>query len=210
MSSVSIARKVHRQTKAAPKLELPHDRVLSSPEVRKLRKFLGAAAAMELNATEAASVDYLRHSMKTPRHVSLSADERAIVDWIVTKRHYELPPDTIICAPAQIEELWSFTECIGQRTSDPRCSEFFNWIRQKVRLFRHDVIWLTPWEFQSVEGIQQRFSQSGAWRLPIDPDGVEENDDPDFYPAEPDAVDPFDLHVWRSIDWNDRSAPELP
>jgi hypothetical protein len=210
MSSDSIALKVRKQTKAAPKLELPHGQPLSSAEVKKLRKFLATAATMQLNPREEASVSGIRQTMKTPRNISLSAEESASIDWIITRRHCELPPETIICSSAQINELWNFTECIGEGRLTPAAANFVNWIRQKVRMFRHDVVWLTPREAEHIEEIKLRFRQPGAWLRPIDQDGVEENDDPDGYPVEREDVDPFEQRLWESIDWNDRSEPALP
>jgi hypothetical protein len=202
MVSDSIARKVRKQTKAVPKLELPHGRPLSSSEVKKLRKFL-TAATTELNPAEAASVGGIRQRTKTPRNVSLSADESAIIDWIITRLHYELPPETIICSSTQIDELWDFTGCIGEECLIPATANFVNWIRQKVRLFRHDVVWLTPREAEIIEEIKLILRQPGAWSLP---DVVEEDDDP----VERDDVDPFELRVWGSIDWYDRLEPDFP
>jgi len=64
--------------------------------------------------------------MKAPRNVSLSAEESAIVDRIITRLHYELPPETILCSPAQIAELWDFTECRGEERLTPAMAYFVN------------------------------------------------------------------------------------
>jgi hypothetical protein len=54
MQSESIARKVHGQTKPAPKLRLPAGQPLSAPELKKLRKFLTGAKAMKMSTAEVA------------------------------------------------------------------------------------------------------------------------------------------------------------
>jgi hypothetical protein len=55
--------------------------------------------------------------------VSLSSEETETIDWIITRHHYELPLETIICSPAQIEDLWNFTnDTIGEGYLGPeRC-----------------------------------------------------------------------------------------
>ena len=148
--------------------------------------------------------------MKAPRNVSLSAEESAIVDRIITRLHYELPPETILCSPAQIAELWDFTECRGEERLTPAMAYFVNWIHQKVLLFRHQVVWLKPEEAEGIQEIKLWLSGPGDRMPPIDQDGVEESDDPDGYPVEREEVDPFEQRLWRSIDWFDRAEPEFP
>jgi hypothetical protein len=147
--------------------------------------------------------------MRKGKSVTLSNAESGTIDWIITRQHYELPQETTICSSAHIEELWNFTECIGEGRLTPAAVNFVSWIRQKVQLFRHDIVWLTPKEVESIEGIKLRFRERSAWQLPIDPDGVEENDDPDGYPVEREE-DPFESQVWHSIDWYDRPEPTIP
>jgi hypothetical protein len=132
-----------------------------------------------------------------------------MIDWIITRQHYGSAPNTTVCSSAQIEELWKFTnDCIGE--GPPlKVMRFLNWIRPKIILFRHDIVWLKPGEVESIEGIKLRFRPGGAWQLPTDADGVEENDDPDGYLVER-VEDPFESQVWRSIDWYDRPEPTLP
>jgi len=215
MQSESIARKVHKQTKPAPRLRLPFGQPLPGLELKNLRKFLAAAKAMEMDLAEIGLVSDIRQRIRKGECVSLSGEESQAIDWIITRHHYELPLETIVCSTAQIEDLWKFTECIGEGYLGSGTAHFVNWIRQKVRLFRHDVIWLTPRESETIEEIKLRFRPRGAWTVPIDPDGVEEYDgqgtiegynDPEAGPVAREE-DQFDLRAWRSIDWFDRSQP---
>jgi len=218
MQSESIARKVHRQTKPASKLRLPAGKPLSAPNLNKLRKFLAGTKAMEMNLAEVVLVFGIRQRTRKRESVSLSSEESESIDWIITRHHYGLPQETIICSSAQVEELWNFTKCIGEGYLGSGTAHFVNWIRQKVQLFRHDVIWLTPSEAEIIEEIKLRFRSGGAWTLPIDPDGVEEHDDQgmieEFDDPESGSIareeEQFDLRAWRSIDWFDRSQPPDP
>ena len=74
-------------------------------------------------------------------------------------------------------------QTIGEGRLPVKVVAFVNYIRWKIREFRHDVVWLTPDNVASIEGIKLHFRQRGAWHLPLDSDGVEENDDPDGYPG---------------------------
>jgi hypothetical protein len=123
MQSESIARKVHGQTKPAPKLRLPAGQPLSAPELKKLRKFLTGAKAMKMSTAEVALAFSVRQRMRKVESVSLSSEETETIDWIITRHHYELPLETIICSPAQIEDLWNFTnDTIGEGYLGPeRC-----------------------------------------------------------------------------------------